>query len=393
MYPTISDLIQGLFGFYIPLPIQTFGFFMALSFAAAYYFILSEIKRKEIQGIFPVQKKKIQINAPITTFDHVSNTILGAVIGYKILAMILNYSDLVLNPQEFILSLKGNPIGAIIGAVIGYYLKYTEAKKLEGKTSEWKEIPIQAHDHMSNFFALAFIGGLLGAKLFHNLENLDEFMRDPIGSLITFSGLTFYGGLIVAAVLIIRYARKNNMPAWDICDAHAPGLMIAYAIGRLGCHISGDGDWGINVTSPKPASLSAFPDWIWGYTYPHNVIHEGIPIPNCSSNFCTELPLPVYPTPLYEAIICMMLFAALWMFRKHFKKSGQLFAAYLLVNGLERFTIEKIRINTTYTIFGNHITQAELISGALVIAALVIFMMINQNRIPNAGTKSASNPS
>lgn len=389
MYPTISDLLKGLFGFYIPLPIQTFGFFMALSFAGAYYFILREIIRKQQQGIFPEIKKSIQINVPISVMDHIYNTVFGAIIGYKLLAMVLHYDILVQSPQDFILSMYGSAPGAVIGAVIGYYLKYQEAKKVEGKEVQTREIRVQAQDHMGYFFALAFIGGLLGAKLFHNLENLGDFMRDPIGSLFSFSGLTFYGGLIVAAWLIIRYAVKNGMPAWDICDAHAPGLMLAYGIGRIGCHISGDGDWGIQNSLPKPAWLSAFPDWFWGYTYPHNVVHEGIPIPGCESNFCTELPYPVFPTPLYEAIVCILLFVGLWLLRKHLRKSGLLFSVYLMVNGLERFLIEKIRINSTYDILGSHITQAEIISFALFFFGMILMYLVYQGKIPNSEIKSA----
>jgi prolipoprotein diacylglyceryltransferase len=81
MYPTISDLIKDLFGFYLPLPVQTFGFFMAVSFAAAYYTTTSELKRKTAQGfIKPVQRKVIQ-NKAITATDYISNVILGSLLG------------------------------------------------------------------------------------------------------------------------------------------------------------------------------------------------------------------------------------------------------------------------------------------------------------------------
>jgi prolipoprotein diacylglyceryltransferase len=90
----------------------------------------------------------------------------------------------------------------------------------------------------------------------------------------------------------------------------APTMMFAYAFGRIGCQISGDGDWGIPNTHPKP--FSWMPDWLWAYSYPHNVIGEGKPIAGCDGPYCNELFPAVYPTPLYEIIACFILFAVLW---------------------------------------------------------------------------------
>jgi prolipoprotein diacylglyceryltransferase len=87
--------------------------------------------------------------------------------------------------------------------------------------------------------------GILGAKLFDNLENWDRFIQNPIGNLLSPSGLTFYGGLICAAIAICWYAAKKGIKLWHLVDSAAPALMIAYAIGRIGCQVSGDGDWGI----------------------------------------------------------------------------------------------------------------------------------------------------
>src|SRR5436853_7679108 len=116
------------------------------------------------------------------------------------------------------------------------------------------------------------------------------------------------GGLIVAGIAFIWYGRKNGIPALHLCDANATGLMLAYGVGRLGCHIAGDGDWGIANTAPKPSWMSFLPDWFWSYHYPHNVINEGVPIPGCVGSHCSILELPVWPTPLYECIICVAFF-------------------------------------------------------------------------------------
>jgi phosphatidylglycerol:prolipoprotein diacylglycerol transferase len=150
-------------------------------------------------------------------------------------------------------------------------------------------------------------------------------------------------------------------------DVGGPGLMLAYSIGRMGCHLSGDGDWGIPNLAQKPSWL---PDWLWSSTYPHNVINEGVPIKDCIGRFCSELPLPVYPTALYESIICLALFAFLWSIRKRIHAPGLLFSIYLILNGLERFTIELIRVNSKYHVAGISFTQAELISSLLILLGI-----------------------
>jgi phosphatidylglycerol---prolipoprotein diacylglyceryl transferase len=381
MYATISDLLRDLFGLNIPLPIQTFGFMMALSFVGAYLASSSELKRMEANGLLKPFMVKQKVNEPVLMLDYVTAVIIGAFIGFKFLEMVLDYESLVANPQKFILSGKGSWFGALLGGAYAYYQKKKEADSLKGKEFKIVEVLTHPHELMGNIVGIAAIGGILGAKLFHNLENIDELMADPIGSLVSFSGLTFYGGLIVAAIGIIYYVGKHGIGAWYICDATAAGLMLAYGMGRLGCHLSGDGDWGIDNLMPKPEWLSAFPDWVWAYTYPNNVLNEGIPIAGCVGNHCNQLANPVFPTPLYEAVVCIGLFGLLWAVRKRFTIPGTFFMFYLLLNGIERFLIEKIRVNTTYTIFENKITQAELISSAFVLISVVgLIVLISKHK-------------
>ncbi len=380
MYATISDLLLDLFGLNIPMPIQTFGFFMALAFMAAYQVTTLELKRFEANGLLqPIRVKLVQ-NEPITLVDIITQTIIGAFIGFKLLEMVLDYDALVQNPQKFLLSAKGSWFGALIGGGIAYYYKNKEAKALIGKKREEVWVSQNPHQLMGTVVAIAAIGGLLGAKIFHNLENIDELMADPIGALISFSGLTFYGGLIVAATGILYYTKKNGIPALVMCDSTAAGLMLSYGIGRIGCHLSGDGDWGIENFMPKPEWLSFMPDWFWAYNYPNNVLNEGIPIPGCVGNHCSALPNGVFPTPLYEAVTCIGLFLFLWVIRKKFTIPGTFFFFYLLLNGIERFLIEKIRVNTNYHIFGNEITQAEIISSIFVLVSITTLVYLGLNR-------------
>jgi len=213
---------------------------------------------------------------------------------------------------------------------------------------------------------IAAVSGIIGAKVFHNLENMGAFIADPIGQLMAFSGLTFYGGLIAGAASVIWYTRKYKINILHLIDSAAPALMLAYGIGRIGCQLSGDGDWGVDNLTPKPEWMSFLPDWMWSFNFPHNVINAGVPIKDCVGNFCMELVNPVWPTAFYEVVMSLIIFGILWSVRKQIKVPGILFFIYLIFNGVERFFIEKIRINTEYNILGG-ITQAEIISLCLVI--------------------------
>ena len=366
MYATISELLKS-FGIHIPLPIQTFGFFVALAFMVAAWLLGKELRRKESLGIFKPTIKDVEVGKQASTSDYVIAGLLGFLIGFKALYMILNYSDFVNDPQSTLLSLEGNIIGGILGCIGMIYWRYRESEEQKKLKYEVKKVTMKAEEHVGNIILLGVVGGLLGAKIFHNLENPAEFMADPIGSLLSFSGLTFYGGLIVAAILIIRYGKKNGLPAFQLTDAGAPALMLSYGIGRVGCMMSGDGDWGIVNNNPKPSWMNFLPDWMWAFKFPHNVNNDGIPIPGCVGRWCHELPEAVYPTSFYETIMAIILFGVLWAIRKRITTPGLLFSIYLILNGAERFLIESIRVNTQYHILGLGITQAQIISSTLML--------------------------
>lgn len=131
--------------------------------------------------------------------------------------------------------------------------------------------------------------------------------------------------------------------------------------------------------NPKP--FGWLPDWLWAYTYPNNVAMEGVPIPGCVGKFCNVLPLPVYPTPIYEVIVCFILFLILWRIRHQIKLPGMMFGIYLMMNGMERFFVELIRVNSKYHVAGISFTQAELISSLLFIGGLLLvaFSIKNKN--------------
>lgn len=379
MYPKLSDLINDLFGTNINLPIQSYGFFLALAFLVAAFILHYELKRKEEEGLIKAQTKLIWKSKHLSVTDLIISFVIAFIIGFKGIYAFTDYQYFANNPQEFLLSLNGNLWGGLILAVIYItYLYYTKNYKNKEKPKQVEET-IHAQDHTWPIVFVAVIFGVLGAKIFHWFENWDEFMADPLDSLISFAGLTFYGGLIVAGIALVIYARKKGIHWKHLADIVAPALIIAYGIGRLGCHTAGDGDWGIVNTLSKPDWLAFLPDWLWAYNYPHNIINEGVPISGCVGPHCMVLAEPVFPTPIYETFMAVIIFIVLWTIRKRIKIPGLLFAIYLMFNGIERFLIEHIRVNNIFNFLGMKVTQAEVISTLIFIVGLLLFIILIRN--------------
>lgn len=358
MYPTLYDAFLDLFGLSIPTlkVVMTFGFFVAMAFIAAYLVMTSELKRLEAAGKIKSLKKTIKPVSP--TADMVMNIVIGFLVGYKLIALVLNIDEYGDNPQGFILSREGSLLYGLIGAVVAGVYKYYERKRKPPKTEAYT-IDFHPYEMMGNMTFIAALAGFAGAKIFHHLENWSDFIADPIGALSDpFSGLTFFGGLICGGAAVLWYAKKHGVK-WNLMlDVGAPAMMLAYGVGRMGCHFSGDGDWGIVNTATKPSFLNWLPDWAWAYDYPNNVL--GI-----------QLADPVFPTPLYEIFMALGIFGILWMIRSKFSAAGMLFSVYLILSGIERFVIESIRVNTKLHFAGLTFTQAEMISVVFVILGAV----------------------
>ena len=363
-YPTISHFIESLTGIFIPLPIQTFGFFIVLAFITGAHFIKSGFVKLEKEKIFKSisienRKNKIEI-----FFDYFINGLMAFFFGYKITYILQNYTLFSESPQSVLLSSNGNTLLGLVLLVISIIYIYYNNKKHKPTT-----IQVLPSELSWNFMFVAAISGIIGAKLFAVLEDIPYLLQDPISALFSFSGLTFYGGLIMGTICVIIYAKKHHISIPRLADVFAPALILAYGIGRLGCHFSGDGDWGIiSNMSNKPF---LFPEWLWGYNFPHNVIETGVKIENCVGKYCHELPYLVYPTSLYEATFGIMAFLFLWHLRKYISIPGILFCIYLILNGLERFLIEFIRVTDKYNIIGLELTQAQVIAILLIIIGAV----------------------
>ena len=373
MYPNLYYAFKDIFGIELSglKLVNSFGFFVAIAFIICAWVLTLELRRKQQQGLFVHTEETITIGAPATLSELLLNFIMGFVFGYKIIGA-FTIPDALNDPQAFILSGKGNLLIGLVVGVVFLVLKWWEKNKQKLDKPETRTLRIWPQDRVGDIVIYAALFGFLGAKIFHNLENWNDFVKDPIGSLISFSGLTYYGGLICAGVAVTLYCKSKKIKLVHLYDAMATTMMLAYGLGRVGCQISGDGDWGIPNTHPKP--FSWLPDWMWAYQYPHNVVGEGVHIPGCTGPFCNQLAVPVYPTSFYEIVACLLLFGVLWMIRKRIKVPGQLFGIYLVFNGVERFFIEKIRVNTKYEFLPFQPTQAELISVLLVIAGLILII-------------------
>lgn len=386
MYPNLYYLIDDFFGVKLNglRLVNSFGFFVAIAFVASGFVLYNELKRKESIGEFTPTEESITIGAPASMSELLTSFLFGFLFGYKIIGA-FTIADALNNTQAFILSLQGNIGAGILVGGIMVYLKWKEKDKDKLAKPETRKLLLWPHDRVGDIVLQAALWGFLGAKIFHNLENLEELMLDPWGSLISFSGLTFYGGLILATIAIIVFIRKYNMRVIHFADAMAPTMLFAYAAGRIGCHISGDGDWGIPNLNPKP--FTWLPDWFWSYQYPHNVVNAGVPIPGCVGNYCNQLPEGVYPTTFYEVIIMFILFLIVWMVRKKITQPGIITGIYFIFAGGERFFIEKIRVNNKYTFLPFQPTQAELISVILIILGIV-FLVKSKSWFPKNIQKS-----
>ncbi|GMQ82988.1 MAG: hypothetical protein BMS9Abin05_2459 [Rhodothermia bacterium] len=230
------------------------------------------------------------------------------------------------------------------------------ARKSKKKTRK-KLVEVSPSYLVGTITVLTIVAGFAGAKLFHILENLGTFFVDPMAIIFAKGGFTFYGGLIVGGIAVAWYVKKKGISVAVLADAVAPGMMLGYGIGRIGCHLAGDGDWGIAANlAAKPGWV---PDFLWAESYPDNIL--GIDLSSA----------PVYPTSIYEFVLAALLFAVLWNMRDHIHAAGWLFWTYLVFNGIERFSIEKIRVNNQFEFFGITMTQAEIISVTLIVVGAV----------------------
>jgi phosphatidylglycerol---prolipoprotein diacylglyceryl transferase len=207
---------------------------------------------------------------------------------------------------------------------------------LTGKEMDRKGMPGEL---ASTMLVWAAVGGLAGSRIWAWAED-PSVLRDPIHAIFSGAGFVFYGGLVGGTAAVSWVIRRNGLPWLATVDCIAPTLAIAHAIGRIGCQLAGDGDWGTESTLPW---AMAYPNAIIGWDYPPGV--------------------RVHPTPIYEMIAYGAIFAILWSMRKRPHPDGTLFWWYLVLAPAARFAVEFVRHNRP-SLFG--LTQAQLFSLLLI---------------------------
>ncbi|GAB2686364.1 hypothetical protein GCM10027037_05330 [Mucilaginibacter koreensis] len=374
MFPTINDLLAYLFHLGLPFPVQTFGFFVALAFLAAYQVFTAEFKRYEANGKIHAFAKKVIIGKPASLADLTANFLLGFVLGYKAGGVVWQNAIFQHNPRAYILSGQGNWwLGLIVGLGFAFWVYYGQNKKRLPEP-HLIEKDIHPYQLMGRIVIAVGIAGVIGSKLFDVIEHWDLFKYNPLGALFNSTGFAYYGGLLFGALTYLYIGHKHGMKLIHLADIGSPGMMLAYGVGRIGCQLSGDGDWGIVNTHIKPKVLSWVPNWMWSFRFPHNAINAGATLPDCTGNYCNQLLQGVYPTSFYEAVLCIGFFLLMWVLREKIITPGFMFFIYLILNGSERFIIEFIRVNHRYTFGSLLLTQAQIIGLLLIIGGISGFL-------------------
>jgi phosphatidylglycerol---prolipoprotein diacylglyceryl transferase len=198
------------------------------------------------------------------------------------------------------------------------------------------------------YVMFAGISGLVGARLWHVATNLEIYGNDLVSALFSGAGFTFYGGFIVATVVLILLARRDGISLWTLADATAPTLALGYAIGRLGCQLSGDGDYGIATDS------------LWGMSFAQGVVP-------------TPPGVLVYPTPLYESVLSIFVLWVVTKFENRLEnvRVGTIFSIYLFLISIERFMIEFIRQEPRYS---SGLSEAQYVAAVLLAISVILYV-------------------
>lgn len=194
----------------------------------------------------------------------------------------------------------------------------------------------------------ALLGGLVGSRVYFVIQNYDSVKDDLLGNLFSGSGLVWYGGAIGGTLAVVLWAWYRDFLRLALLDLAAPALALGYAIGRVGCQLSGDGDYGRAWDGP------------WAMSYPDGTVPTD---------------QTVHPTPIYETLAMGLGAWLLWQLRDRFR-AGVLFAIYLFYAGAERFLIEFIRRNDEVAL---GLTSAQFESIAMM-AAGVAWVLLLQRR-------------
>jgi phosphatidylglycerol---prolipoprotein diacylglyceryl transferase len=335
-----------------PVEIHGFGLMLALGFIAGSYILTKEFDRlglnRDATKVFVQTLRMFYICLAVlflTTF------------------FIQNSGPDKPSLYEFLTSSNLHLIVFILAAAGGYFLF---RKQKEG-----------SFDLANSITLTSLVFGVAGSKLLYIFENLSDFHMRPFDTLFSAGGLTFFGGFILVVLITYLIARKAGVSYLLLTDATVPGLMLGYGIGRIGCHLAGDGDYGFPTTLP------------WGTDYSNGTLPPSIAFrdfPEITGRFPGGIvpdTIPCHPTPVYEFIICTLMFLVMWKLRKKLKQPGKIFMLFLVFIGIERFSIEFLRLNPRLFM---GLSEAQIIALLLIAAGLAGWWIISSRSIkPAAG--------
>ncbi|WP_323098503.1 prolipoprotein diacylglyceryl transferase [Intrasporangium sp. YIM S08009] len=296
-YPYLSDLVKALTGADLPLPVPMFGLLVLLAVGAATVVLRIELRRRWSAGELA--------------------------------------GDPGVDPTP--------PDGDTSSGRVGVRRTSRAVTSLEG-----------LDEFTTTFAAAMLLSGIAGAKLFSVAEDPGAVFADPVGQVFSSNGFNIIGGLVVATAVGVILLRRKGIRVAPFLDAAAPALMLGYAVGRIGCQVSGDGDWGVAAgLAGKPGWL---PTWLWAQQYQGNILGVQIPAPG------------VHPTPIWETAMALVLFGVLWALRRHPYRAGWLFSLWIVLAAAERLAIEPFRVNELHGPL--HLSQAQYLSAVFLVVGL-----------------------
>ncbi|MBK8698052.1 MAG: prolipoprotein diacylglyceryl transferase [Saprospiraceae bacterium] len=410
MYPDLSYFFHDVFG--SPVDnwtsiFKSFGLMLGIAFLACAWLVRNELIRLEKIGLVKAMQYPNPMKQKAGLQDIITNSLVTLIIAAKLptLSIILPILKQTRHPSFFRQRRLGHRPAGRSG--LCHFLYVQEQKR--DVSSVPSTISVSPHQKTMDIILLAAISGVVGSRLFSIFENMEDFFRDPLGQLFSGSGLTVYGGLILAFITVYWYVKKNGIKPIYMMDIAGMGILLGYGIGRIGCQIAGDGDWGI-VAAAQP-EWWFLPDWLWSYHYPNNVSNDGVTIAGCNADlittakgtieercqlicgmrYCHQLEPAVYPTPVYETLISLTGFGLLFMLRNRIKIAGMTFFLYMIYNGIERFFIEQIRVNERYDFLGLNWSQAQYISVGFILGGIAGLVYLSKKKPGwENETKSAS---
>ncbi len=201
----------------------------------------------------------------------------------------------------------------------------------------------------ANIIFVTGVSGLIGSKFYHVLESPRDLLANPVHMLFSNTGFAWFGGFLGGVAALLLLGRHYKLSPLQTLDVSSPAAALGYAFGRMGCLLSGDGDYGIPTSLP------------WGMSFPNGLVPT------------TQR---VHPTPIYEFIAWVLIACILWRADRHSRPAGWILALYLVLTGVARFLVEFIRINPRVFL---DLSNAQWASVASIVLGAILLAVVARN--------------